>query len=283
VKNSRKALVLAGGGVTGIGWEIGILAGLADLGLDLSDADLVVGTSAGSVVGAQLTSGTSLEDLYAGQLRDPTGEIAAKMGFSFVARYVLANVLPGGEQRVRARIGKHALAAHTVPESERRAVIKKRLPTLEWPDRKLLITAVKAETGEFVVFDRDGDVPLIDAVAASSAVPMVWPPITINGHHYIDGGVRSIANADLAVGCGRVVVLAPISASLRRSGRISEQLASIGPKVHSAVISPDENARKAMGSNALDPAFRAAAAKAGRAQASSVRDRVAIAWGHPPA
>jgi NTE family protein len=147
----------------------------------------------------------------------------------------------------------------------------------------LLITAVKAETGEFVVFDRDGGVPLIDAVAASSAVPMVWPPITINGHHYIDGGVRSIANADLAAGCGRVVVLAPMPASLRRSGRISEQLASLGPKVHSAVISPDDNARKAMGGNALDPAFRAAAAQAGRAQASSVRDRVAIAWGHPPA
>jgi NTE family protein len=200
-----------------------------------------------------------------------------------VARYILANVLPGGEQRTRARIGKHALAAHTVPESERRAVIKKRLPQLEWPDRTLLITAVKAETGEFVVFDRDGGVPLIDAVAASSAVPMVWPPITINGHHYIDGGVRSIANADLAAGCGRVVVLAPMPASLRRSGRISEQLASLGPKVHSAVISPDDNARKAMGGNALDPAFRAAAAQAGRAQASSVRDRVAIAWGHPPA
>lgn len=283
MKNSRKALVLAGGGITGIGWELGILAGLADGGLDLSDADVVIGTSAGSVVGAQLTSGVPIENLYADQLRDATGEIAAKLGSGFLFRLLLANLLPGGAQKARARLGKLALAAKTVPESERRAVIERRLPKHEWPDRKLLITAVDAATGEFSSFDRDSGVPLVDAVAASCAVPMVWPPITIGGRHYIDGGIRSSANADLAVGCGRVVVLAPTSGSVRRSGRISEQLATLGPKVHAAVVSPDDDARRAMGSNVLDPAFRAASAKAGRAQAASVRNRVAVAWGHPPA
>lgn len=142
---------------------------------------------------------------------------------------------------------------------------------------------VEATTGEVSVFDRDSGVPLVDAVAASCAVPMVWPPMTINGRRYIDGGVRSIANADLATGCGRVVVLAPMTVSLRRSGRISQQLATLGPKVHSAVVSPDEQSRRAMGRNVLDPAFRAAAAKAGRAQAATVRDRVAVVWGRPPA
>ena len=283
MKNSRKALVLAGGGVTGIGWELGILSGLAEQGLDLADADIVIGTSAGAVVGAQLTSGVPVQELYTEQLRPATSEIAAKMGPAFLLKFVLANLLPGSDQRARARLGKLALAAQTVPEAERRAVIEKRLPQHEWPDRPLLVTAVDAETGEFSVFDADSGVPLVDAVAASCAVPMVWPPITINGRRYVDGGVRSGANADLASGYGRVVVLAPMTASLRRSGRISEQLATLGPKVHSVVISPDDDSRKAMGRNALDPAFRAASAKAGRAQAAAVRDRVAVTWGHPPA
>ncbi len=283
MKNSRKALVLAGGGVTGIGWELGVLSGLADLGLDLTDADVLIGTSAGSVVAAQLASGIPLPELYAKQLRDPTGEIAAKLGPSVLLRFVLANLLPGDDRRARARVGKLALAARTEPEAERRAVIEQRLPIREWPERRLLITAVEAETGDFAVFDSDSDVPLVDAVAASCAVPMVWPPITIAGRRYVDGGVRSSANADLAVGYGRVVVLAPMTASLRRSGRISEQLATLGQKVHSVVVSPDESARKAIGRNILDPAFRAASAKAGRAQAASVRDRVAVVWGLPPA
>jgi NTE family protein len=283
VKNARKALVLAGGGITGIAWELGILTGLAEAGLDLSDADVVIGTSAGSVVGAQLTSGVPLTDLYAEQLRDASSEIAAKMGAAFLARYLLASVLPGGDQRARARIGKLALAAHTVPEAERRAVIEQRLPKHEWPDRPLLIPAVEAETGDVSVFDRDSGVPLVDAVAASCAVPMVWPAMTISGRRYIDGGVRSIANADLAAGCGRVVVLAPMTTTLRRSGRISYQLGTLGPKVHSVVVSPNEEARKSMGRNVLDPAFRAASAKAGRAQAATIRNEVAVVWGRPPA
>jgi NTE family protein len=112
---------------------------------------------------------------------------------------------------------------------------------------------------------------------------MVWPAVTIDGHRYVDGGMRSVANADLAGGCDRVVVIAPMTSSLRRSGRISRQLATLGPHVHSVVVSPDDEARSAMGRNALDPAFRAASAKAGRVQGAAVRDQVAVVWGHPPA
>jgi NTE family protein len=165
-----------------------------------------------------------------------------------------------------------------VPESERRAVIEQRLPTHSWPDRRLLITAVDAETGEATVFDREGDVPLPVAVAASCAVPMVWPPISINGRRFIDGGVRSAANADLASGCDRVVVLAPIAYALRRTQRIEAQLATLGPNVQSVVISPDAQSRNAIGSNSLDPARRAVSAKAGRLQASDVAGAVAAVW-----
>ena len=274
----RTALVLGGGGVTGIAWETGLLDGLAEAGVDLTSADLVVGTSAGSVVGAQILSDITLKDLYAAQLTDATGEIAAKIGMRALAGLVISALWPGDERRGRARLGRAALKARTVPESERRAVIEQRLPNRAWPERRLIITAVDAETGELRAFDRDSGVPLPDAVAASCAVPLVWPPITINGRRYIDGGVRSIANADLASGCDRVVVLAPVTVALRRSGRIDRQLASLGPQLRSVVVSPDAQARKAIGSNVLDPAHRAASARAGRVQAAGVAAAVAAVW-----
>jgi NTE family protein len=278
VDSGRKALVLGGGGITGIGWELGMLAGLAEAGVDLASADTVVGTSAGSVVGAEILSGVPVEDLYADQLRDPTGEIAAKMGFGVIARFVLLAMWPGDDQRSRARLGRASLKARTVPESARRAVIEERLSSPSWPERRLLITAVDADTGEARVFDRDSGVALVDAVAASCAVPLVWPPMTVDGRRYVDGGVRSIANADLATGCDRVVVLAPVNIALRRSGRIANQLSTLGPDVRSLTVSPDAQSRKAIGSNTLDPAHRAASARAGRIQAAGVAAAVAAVW-----
>lgn len=274
----RGALVLGGGGITGIAWEIGILAGLAEAGVDLTSAGTVVGTSAGSVVGAQILSGTTVEHLYKEQLQDATGEIAARMGYGALARFVLASVWPGDERRGRARLGRAALAARTGPESTRRDVIEQRLLRPSWPTQRLLIVAVDAETGEARVFDRDSGVALVDAVAASCAVPLVWPPMTIDGRRYIDGGVRSIANADLASGCDRVIVLAPVTVALRRTGRIANQLSTLGKDVRSVVVSPDAQSRKAIGPNVLDPAYRAASARAGRTQAAGLAAAVATVW-----
>src|SRR6202165_1207472 len=181
----RRALVLGGGGITGIAWETGLLAGLAQAGLDLTSAEVVVGTSAGSVVGAQILSGVTLENLYAGQLKDATGEIAAKMGLGAIARFAIGSLWPGDERRGRAWLGRAALTARTVPESVRRAVIEKRLPSRSWPARQLMIVAVDAETGESKVFARDGGASLTDAVAASCVVPMGLPPVTIDGRRFI--------------------------------------------------------------------------------------------------
>jgi NTE family protein len=275
---NRRALVLGGGGVTGIAWMTGLLAGLAEAGTELASADLVVGTSAGSVVGAQVLSGVSVEELYAGQLKAPAGELAAKMGVRVLLRFVVNSLWPGDERVGRARLGRAAIRARTVPEAERRAIIEKRLPNKSWPETRLVITSVDAETGEARNFDRDSGVSLAEAVAASCAVPLVWPPITIDGHRYIDGGVRSPANADLAIGCEIVVVLAPIALALRRSGRVDRQLASLGSHVRSIVISPDANARNAIGRNVLDPAHRVASARAGHTQAAGVAAAVAEMW-----
>jgi NTE family protein len=272
---------LGGGGVTGVAWEIGMLLGLARAGLDLSVADLFVGTSAGSVVAAQLTSGASLDQLYEAQLADASGEIAAHMSRAALARFLLAMAWPGDPQRARARLGRAALHAKTVSEAERRGVIEQRLPNRDWPQQRLLIPAVDAETGAFTVFTNESGVSLVDAVAASCAVPLVWPPMTISGHRYMDGGVRSVANVDLAAGYERVVVIAPTTVGVRRADRPSSQVQALSKVVRDAratIVSPDAAARTAIGPNVLDPSHRAASARAGRTQAAGEAQRIRAVW-----
>src|SRR4029077_1898373 len=148
---------------------------------------------------------------------------------------------PGNPQRARARLGHAALRAKTVSEAERRSVIAQRLPSHDWPQRRLFIPVVDAETGAVVVFTMDSGVSLVDAVAASCAVPLVWPPMTIGSHRYIHGGVRSGAHIDLAAGCERVVVIAPTTAGLRRADRPSSQagaLSKVVGSVRATIVSP---------------------------------------------
>jgi NTE family protein len=255
-----------------------MLAGLVEAGVDLRSADMVIGTSAGANVGAQILSGVPIEELYARQLQEPAGEVPVRLGIFTLLRFGAMLVWPGDERKNRARLGRAALRARTMTESTRRAIIASRLPVNTWPARQLLITTVDAESGEFLTFNRDSGVELIDAVAASSAAPLVYPPTTINGRRYIDGGTRSATNADLAVGCNRVVVLAPLNIALRPSHRVVNQVASLGSGTRSVVVPADPPARKEMGRQALDPAFRAASARAGRAQAARVASAVAELW-----
>jgi NTE family protein len=281
VTDQRTALVLGGGGITGIAWETGVLAGLAEAGVDLTGADLVVGTSAGSVVGAQVTGGAELEGLYARQLEPPASEKVARLTRAALARYALAMLRSRGrDEEFRRRMGALALAAEragrTPSEQERLDVIGSRLVGTGWPDRPLVVTAVDARTGGFRPFDRTSGVPLLQAVAASCAVPGVYPPVTIDGRRYIDGGVRSTANADLAQGCERLVVLAPIPRGVGPMASVDAQVSGMVSRV--AVVSPDAASRAAIGRNVLDPAARAASARAGRAQAAAVAERVAEAW-----
>ncbi|MER7482510.1 patatin-like phospholipase family protein [Streptomyces sp. NPDC126510] len=267
-----EALVLGGGGVGGIAWITGLLAGLADAGQDVTGTDVIVGTSAGSVVAAQLSSGLPLEELYARQV-DPAlqaAEIMAEMDVEAFAAQMGA-VLSGAADALEMRraVGRLALRARTVPESRRRAVIASRLPSHGWPERTVRIVAVDAESGRPRVFDNDSGVSLVDAVAASCAVPGVWPPVTIDGRRYVDGGVRSSANADHAAGASRVLVIVPMGAAEPFPSdvpveRTIEELRARGAQV--AVIEPDEASRAAVGPNALDPSTRGPAAEAGRAQ-----------------
>ncbi|MFI5672291.1 patatin-like phospholipase family protein [Streptomyces sp. NPDC051704] len=274
------ALVLGGGGLTGVGWEAGILYGLARAGVDLTAADLVVGTSAGSVVGAQLTSGLlSPQELYERQLGDPSGEVAARLGTGLLARYAVAMVRSRDPEAYRRRVGALALAADTGEEAERRKVLEARLVSHAWPERRLVVTAVDALTGELAAFDRESGAGLVDAVSASCAVPGVWPPVTVGGRRFIDGGIRSATNADLASGCARVVILAPMalgSGLVPSPAAQAARLREAGARV--LLITPSAQARKVFGRNVLDPARRDPAARAGLAQAAEHAAEAAAVW-----
>jgi NTE family protein len=278
---TTRALALGAGGEAGIAWEVGLLAGLAAGGVDLKAADLVVGTSAGAGVAARINSGVSLATLYEQQLAPADGEIVARMGPRVMARFVWA-VGPARRNPVRARVrlGRMAVRARTGSAAERRAVVAARLGTHDWPAGHLLITAVDADTGEFVTLDSGSGVDLVDAVGASCAVPGVWPPVTINGRRLMDGGMRSPANADLAAGYDRVVVVAPITRGLKPMPSVPDQVAELARSCRAvALLAPDAAAVAAFGRNLLDPRTRAPSARAGYAQAAAVLADVAAVWG----
>jgi NTE family protein len=266
------ALVLGGGGVAGIAWITGLLLGLGDAGQDVTRAEVVVGTSAGSTVAAQLGSGVGLRELYARQLKPElqTPEIMVEMDLeSWVAELTGVTQTATTVAEMRRAVGRFALDAATVSEAERRAVIASRLPSQEWPGRTLKIVAVDAESGEPRVFDNASGVSLVDAVAASCAVPGVWPPVTVGGRRYVDGGVRSSANADYAAGASRVLVVVPLGAIERFPtdtplDRAVTELRAGGAQV--AIVAPDDRSKQAIGANPLDPSTRPPAAEAGRRQ-----------------
>ena len=121
----KRALVLAGGGVVGIAWELGVLRGIQDIDPDLESslvaADVIVGTSAGSAVAGQITSGTALEDLYAAQLAERSSEIEVDFDMDgLVALLVSATAGAATAEEIRRRVGAVALTAPTVEESARR-------------------------------------------------------------------------------------------------------------------------------------------------------------------
>ena len=286
---SKRALVLGGGGVAGVAWELGILMGLYNRGVDVRDADLIIGTSAGSVVGAQITSGTDLESLFNAQLTPVEQTKERKVEFDpdqmmEAFRQAIAGAGPD-PKTIRARIGAYALAVSTIPEAERRTIIETRIPVHMWPKPRLLIVAVDTETGQEYIMDRTSGVSLVDAVSASCAVPGIWPPVTIAGHRYMDGGVRSATNADLAHGSDRVLILNPLGANANFLGEgLDAEVAALereGSQV--LVIAADAASTTAIGLNPLDPETRQPSALAGRTQGREHAPSVAVLWSLPEA
>jgi NTE family protein len=271
------ALVLGGGGIAGIAWHTGILHGMADAGLDVRGADFIVGTSAGATVAAQLGSGTPLDTWFRQQV-DPERQNNELKPIGMSVTDLMEAVIRVWEEVAdpaerRRRIGAMALAADTVPESVRREVVAGRLTDHSWPRRRIATVAVDAESGERCVFDAASGVDLMDAVAASCAVPGVWPPVTIGGHRYVDGGVYSLCNADLAEGFDKVLILAPMV-----DPELGDQLDGLAAMSRAQVVAPDQASLAAFGVDPLDPSVRAPAARAGYAQGRQAVASTAAFW-----
>jgi NTE family protein len=293
-----RALVLHGGGSAGNAWEIGVIAGLFDAGLDVTQADLIIGTSAGSTAAAQITSGTLPTELLANILAavpqprtGPVGSARAPVSNVPVANHmeITGEIIGAAEdaEDMRRRMGAAALemdaASGSSAQMQWRATVAARLPSQHWPRRSLLIVAVDAHTGEPVVFDRYSGVDLVDAVAASCANGFGVPPYRIGDNRYIDGGYRRNENADLAAGYERVLVLSPFGGRSRHPvgwgmhlAAQVEELCARGSSVET--IFPDSDARDAFGVNMMDPSTRPPAARAGYKQGRTLADQISKLW-----
>ncbi|MCW2638445.1 MAG: Patatin [Dactylosporangium sp.] len=263
------ALVLGGGGITGIAWEVGVLYGLREAGIDLTGADVVVGTSAGSIVGTMVASGLDL-DLAVAMQREDEEQKSPNVDLGLVMRAF--SILRDGSldpREARARVGALAVSAPVGDPEKQVRWFASRMPQQEWPQRRLIITGVEAESGEFVAWDRDSGVPLVRAMTASCAVPGVYPPVAINGRRYVDGGLRSGTNADLASDASEIVVIAPM-ADTSPLGAPPEELAALRERASVVLVKPDAGARTAIGPNVLDPSRRVAALEAGLAQGATL-------------
>jgi NTE family protein len=273
----ERALVLAGGGAAGIAWESGYLLGLRDEGIDVRNADTVIGTSAGSVVGAHLRLGLSDETSLAMITETPSIQGMGRWGAADALRFAVAQAAP--EARFgRSVLGRAALHARTMPEDAWIHTVGAQIAGMPWPDQRLLITAVDAVGGSSVVFTADSEVPIERAVAASCTVPGLFPPVDVAGRRYVDGGVRSIANADLAVGHARVLCLAPFPIAAHPKDWPARQLRSLGPQVRTFLAAPRGPARRAMGVNPFDMRRTRASFAAGRNQGRAEAGRVRAIW-----
>jgi NTE family protein len=285
---AQRALVLGGGGSVGIAWETGLAAGLADEGIDLRLADKIVGTSAGSFVGADLASGRAPDEMCtrlnegirarAGQSSAPSGRPAPDL--TRLTEFMMR--VPSSEAealQLRAEIGAYALASATMPEETRLGFVASFADT-PWP-ANYSCTAVDAQDGRFVVLDRSTGTPLARGVASSCAVPGIFPPITINGRRYIDGGIRSMTNFDLAKGFERVIAVAVIApgAAAFMAVRIGPELAQLrrsGSQVD--LITPDTASLGVFGPNLMDASRQSAALETGVKQGRAEAVRIRSVW-----
>jgi NTE family protein len=270
---ASRALVLAGGGVIGIGWELGVMLGLRAAGVSETDWARIVGTSAGSVVGAALSKPGQLEDLGRALAATGGGELATHLaGVDATTMAAIdelwfgpAAAVDGPGEHARIEIGRLGSLAGADPGGRYLAGIAALLPTATWP-AALTTTAVDIADGSLRTFDARSGVPLATAVAASCAIPGIFAPVSIGGRRYMDGGVRSASNADLAVGHDLVVVIWPQHPDGPWAARFACELAELRAGDSRVVcIEPDGSPGAAFEVASMDPSETGMAVAAGHA------------------
>ncbi|MFF7994962.1 patatin-like phospholipase family protein [Kitasatospora xanthocidica] len=265
-----RALVLGPGGRLGAAWTAGLVGGLREAGVDLAGADLTVATSAGAIVAALLAGGQDPARLVDPARRPPAPAHRpdpAVMGEVFA---VLGRGLNPAE--ARRLVGRIALAsADTDAEHDLLARREAMIGTPAWPARRLLVTAVDAVDGAPLVLGADDGVPLLRAVAASSAFPGTEAPVTLpGGRRAIDGALRAGANADLATGARTLVVVEPLAHRHRPT--------DLTPWPAALALTPDTPAQALLDSERPDWDAWTAAYAEGTRQAADAADRVRALW-----
>lgn len=267
--NGQRALVLGGGGFVASSWSTGLITGMAEAGVDVRNADVLIGTSSGARVALQMASGAPLEEVFERQLGAGAhvGRQAGAVDWERLQREVAqAKALGGDRAEILRRFGQLAL---TLQGPDRRALVSTQLPMEQWPERRVRLIALNAETGVRRAFDRESGIDLVDAVMATTAF-FGSAPVWFEGQPYIDGGFYSSDNADLAAECGRVLVLAPKAPPwAMRLVSLEEGIAALraaGAEVD--LIQPDEEAMEAIASagSPMNPAVFEPVTRAGRAQ-----------------
>jgi NTE family protein len=273
-----RALVLSGGGNAGAAWMAGIISELQQLGAGLGDADLIVGTSAGARVGAQLATGVLSQAV--GTYR--RSGMAAVTAYAALPQFVAASMriiaeAPDRQEAARRIAGMGPLGGRLASGAERRRVVAAQLQVHEWPRQRLLIAAVDAESGRRVTFGAGSGAGLVDAVLASGALPGVYPLVAINGRRYADGGVHSLYSADLAAGYDVVAVFSPVPLNDYLQATLDAEINALGPAtVH--VVLADEQSLAAIGPDALSATAARAAAEAGMGQARQEITALQAIW-----
>ncbi|MFG1883730.1 patatin-like phospholipase family protein [Micromonospora sp. NPDC049102] len=275
--DTRPIWVLGGGGVVGIAWEVGVLAGLADEGLIVGADAVLIGTSAGAVVGAQIASGTPLSELYERQRQGVSYETAPALGPLALLRLARTQMFARSPEQAARRLGRLALSARIDDPSHQRRTAEARLPDHQWTNADLRVTTVDVESGALRVITRHDGVPLVDAVAASCAMPQSAAPVTIDGRRYMDGGMRSVLNLDLAPGSGPVIALAPSTAAIAPWARLEKQRAALGTGRRVELLLRDAASKRAQGTSVMDRSVVPALVAAGRDQGRREAPRVAAA------
>ncbi|GFZ30852.1 patatin [Clostridium zeae] len=259
-----RAVVLGGGGVTGIAWEIGIITALLQEGIDLSEADVIIGTSAGSFVGTALASGYDMRKLYDSQFIPNKSEVNVSVGSEIMKLWTAAFIYGKDDKKKIGKLFGDIAKKYPskISKEERQAVVESRLTTTIWPS-KLKVTAVDAETGDLHVFDKDSDTSLIDAVNASGAVPGLWPFVAFNDRDWIDGGMVSSTNAFLSGSYDKVVILSPMPQKYGLVPSVKEDVEEMRKRAAVSLIIPDNDSILAIGKNPYAPTHAASSAKAG--------------------
>jgi NTE family protein len=276
---SRAALVLSGGGLLGVGWELGVLRGLQDGGVDMGRFERVIGTSAGAIAGAIVASGAPLEAVAPNPERDRQAASILQQMNPEALGPVFAVLMAGGDPDPARRAQVGAIARQTqVREGLFVKLIGQYLPAVPWP-RPLVITAVDVDDGAFVWWGANAGVPMVRAAAASSSLPGIFPPVTIAGRRYMDGAVRSPTSADLATNSDVVVIVAAPSRSEQSDRQIAAETADVRAAGGAIVeIRPDAESGAAFGADAMDssrqPLVFEAGLRQGRAAAGDLAARI---------